>query len=117
MHTNFFYVSHNIGTWIKKDSANMFDVTMGSFDGTATCELVGTYILSLLPDKLISNTDTPKYVENIKKTICNIFKANNLKMTIKDSMKIVNFLDVTLDLTKGSYGPYTKYINTIFLCT
>ena len=30
------------GTWIKKDD-NLFDVTMGSFDGAEICELVGLY--------------------------------------------------------------------------
>ena len=34
----------------------MFDVTMGSYDRAETCELVGTYLLSLLPDKLKHNT-------------------------------------------------------------
>ena len=26
-------------------SSNLFDVTMGSFDGAESCELVGTYLL------------------------------------------------------------------------
>lgn len=33
-------------TWCKKRST--FDVTMGSFDGAETCELVGLYLLSQL---------------------------------------------------------------------
>ena len=32
--------------WLKTDADDLFDVTMGSYDGTETCELVGTYILS-----------------------------------------------------------------------
>ena len=35
-------------TWRKKTSDSLFDVTMGSFDGAETCELVGAYLLSQL---------------------------------------------------------------------
>ena len=35
--------------WTKKGDTP-FDVTMGSFDGAETCELVGLYLLSLLQD-------------------------------------------------------------------
>ena len=31
--------------WSKRTSSNLFDVTMGSFDGAESCELVGTYLL------------------------------------------------------------------------
>ena len=41
--------------WEKKASNDRFDVTMGSFDGAETCELVGCYILSLLTQKYGSN--------------------------------------------------------------
>ena len=34
--------------WCKKNNANMFDVTMGSFDGAEVYELVGLLILSKL---------------------------------------------------------------------
>ena len=30
--------------WNKKHSTTLFDVTMGSFDGVETCELVGSYL-------------------------------------------------------------------------
>ena len=30
----------------------MFDVTMGSYDGAETCELIGAYMLSLMASKL-----------------------------------------------------------------
>ncbi len=35
-------------TWRKRTSDSLFDVTMGSFDGAETCELVGSYLLSQL---------------------------------------------------------------------
>ena len=37
--------------WEKKSSASRFDITMGSFDGAETCELVGCYLLSCLTKK------------------------------------------------------------------
>ena len=37
--------------WEKKSACNQFDVTMGSFDGAETWELVRCYILSLLTEK------------------------------------------------------------------
>ena len=36
---------------IKKEGNKDFDVTMGSFDGTEVCELVGLYILHILSTK------------------------------------------------------------------
>ena len=41
--------------WEKKTSNDRFDVTMGSFDGAETCELVGCYILSRLAEKYGNN--------------------------------------------------------------
>ena len=52
-------------------------------------------------------------VENIKKQICQVFKENGLKITVEANKKIVNFLDVTLDLRSNSYRPYLKPNNPI----
>ena len=38
--------NHDGTAWSKKEG--LFDVTMGSFDGAETCELVGLYLLSKL---------------------------------------------------------------------
>jgi hypothetical protein len=37
--------------WGKKFSSNLFDVTMGSFDGAESCELVGSFLLHLITMK------------------------------------------------------------------
>ena len=34
--------------WIKNNNSNLFDVTMGSYDGTEICELVGLFIINHL---------------------------------------------------------------------
>ena len=58
---------------------------------------------------------TEKLWQQIKK----VYEDNGLKVTGEANQKIVNFLDVTLNLTTGSYRPYTKpnttilYINTL----
>ena len=94
----------------KKSSNDLFDVTVGSFDGAETCELVGCYLLSLLTDKysqsiglyrddgLAAFNKTPKKFEKIRKELCKIFRENDLKITMEANKTIVNFLDITLDL-------------------
>ena len=53
---------------------------------------------------------TPKEIEKKKQTnkqeVSQVFKSNGLKITIDANKKIVNFLDVTLNLTNGSYKPF-----------
>ena len=39
------------GTWVKKDG-NLFDVTMGSYDGAEVCELVGLYLIDQMASKV-----------------------------------------------------------------
>ena len=41
-------------TWMKKQSG-LFDVTMRAYDGGEVCELVGTYMLSLISEKYNKN--------------------------------------------------------------
>ena len=97
---------------------------MGSFDGAETCELIGLYMLHLLKvlnlnqglyrdDALIVCSLRPRQTELKKKEICRIFKEKKLSITIQANLKIVNFLDVTLDLNSGLYKPFMKPNNTI----
>ena len=116
---------HNDNTWTKSNTDSTFDVTMGSFDGAETCELIGTYLLSLLPDNIRHNIglyrddglaickESPRDIENMKKTICKTFKDNDLRITIEANKTTVDFLDVTLNLTDGTHKPYMKPDNTI----
>ncbi|KAK3739663.1 hypothetical protein QZH41_014203 [Actinostola sp. cb2023] len=114
---------NNGDQWGKKTSNMLFDITMGSYDGAETCELVGCYLLSKL--KQISGNDiglyrddglailnkTPKEIEKMKKEICKVFADNDLRITIEANKKVVNFLDVTLDLNTEKYKPYAKPTN------
>ena len=107
--------------WIKKQSG-LFDVTMGAYDGAEVCELVRTYMLSLISEKynkkdfglyrddglgVVKNKSGPE-TEKIKKNIQKIFKENKLDIVIKCNMKLVNYLDVTLNLNNSNYKPYQK---------
>jgi len=119
-------------TWVKKNSNNSFDVTMGSYDGAEICELVGLYILDELSKKLNKN-DLGLYrddglillrnkngheMDKIRKQIINVFKIIGFQIDINVNLKIIDFLDVTFNLSENSYKPYKKpnnkllYINT-----
>ena len=104
--------------WQKKGNTT-FDVTMGSYDGAETCELVGSFLLSQLldlninvglyrDDGLAITNATPRDTENIKKEICRIFNNNGLWITIEANKQIINFLDVTFNLNRSTYQPFTK---------
>ena len=85
------------------------------------CELVGLYLLSQLAevipkeyvglyrdDGLAVSSARPRQIKILKKKICKVFEKNNLKVTIEVNAKIVNFLDITLDLSTGIFKPYIK---------
>ena len=110
-----------------KKQSDLFDVTMGAYDGAEVCELVGTYVLSLISEKhnkkdfglyrddglgAVKNKSGPE-TEKIKKNIQKIFKENELDTVIKCNMKLVNYLDVTLNLNNSNYKPYHKPDNEI----
>ena len=46
LHTKKSFLFNNDQPWVKKENSS-FDVTMGSYDGAETCELVDLYLLSL----------------------------------------------------------------------
>ena len=116
---------HQNSPWAKKDTDNMFDVTMGSYDGAETCELIGLYMLSLITAKFKDQVGlyrddglavckaSPREIEKIKQQVSKVFKSNGLKITIEANKKTVNFLDVTFDLTSGTYKPFMKPNNKL----
>ena len=48
------------------------------------------------------------HIEKIKKEFQKLFRQHDLKLIIKCNLKIVDFLDVTLNLTDSTYKPYHK---------
>ena len=92
---------------------------MDSFDSAENCELVGLFLFSQLThldvhvrlyrdDRLAICTNTPKQVKAIKKEMRKIFKQSSLQITIEANKKVVDFLDITLDLRIAIYKPYKK---------
>ena len=49
IHAKISFLIHKHAPWQKKGNTT-FDVTMGSYDGAETCELVGSFLLSFLQD-------------------------------------------------------------------
>ena len=100
----------------------MFDVAMGCYDGAEVCELVGLYILhkmtSVFPGgniglcrddglAIFKNINT-RSGGNVRKKFSEILGNLGLKITVQSNLKVVNYLDVTLNLTTGKYYPYRK---------
>ena len=99
-----------------------FDVTMGSFDGAEICELVGLYLLHQMREKFpdinfgLYRDDglgftvgiNSSQLERIKKSIIELYKSNDLKITIDMDLVQVDFLDITMNLKDGKFWPYRK---------
>ena len=56
---------------------------------------------------------SPRETEKVKKEICKIFKKEGLDITIDANLKIVEFLDVELNLNTGTHRPFIKPNNII----
>ena len=106
--------------YVKKNSPD-FDVPQGSFDSAEVCELVGLYILSKLnnlpagiisalyrDDGIVLSRLSRQETENVKKRICAIFRELGLKITVSANRKIIDFLDVNLNLNTGEYKQFRK---------
>ena len=122
MHSKSSLLFENDVAWVKKGDSGEFDVTMGSFDGAETCELVGLYILDTLGNKFgnkniglyrddglacLKNLNGHKS-DKLRKYITKLFKEMGLNLPIQTNLKIANFLDVTFNLLDGTYKPYKK---------
>ena len=111
--------------WAKKEGGTC-DVTMGSWDGAEVSDLVGLYTLSRCEveeiglniglyrdDGLGVCNKRPQQIDNLKKKLCHIYRQMGLKITVDANIKIVNFLDVTLDLSRNLYKPFLKPNNPL----
>ena len=106
--------------WTKKNTDG-FDITMGSYDGAESCELVGPYVLDKIKD-LIQTSHVGLYrddglaavqgsgpqVEAKRKEICQMFQELGLKVTTEANLKETDFLDISFNLEYGAYKPYRK---------
>ena len=135
MHAKNSLLFNNEKPWSKiKTSLNLFHLTMGSYDDAEVCELVGLFIPGKLKVKCGNNNSSiglyqddglavfrnmgPRAADKTRKIFCNVFKEAGLRITAQANLKVVNYLDVTLNLSNGKFYPYRKpenpplYINT-----
>ena len=110
--------------WSKKGDGN-FDVAQGSYDGAECCDIVGLFMLSELEkeklaaelgkfrdDGLGASDARPRQVEKIKKKICEVYNKHGLQITVEANKKVVQFLDVELNLNEETFKPYIKQNDT-----
>ena len=106
--------------WQKKQGN--FDVTMGSYNGAEVCELVGLFFLEIM-QKRYRNASIGLYRDDglaafrniskrqgdaIRKDLIKLFKQHKLDLEIICNMKRVDFLDITFDLSNGTFKLYNK---------
>ena len=95
---------------------------MGAYDSAQVADLVEIYILDTLgrivnseqvelyqDDGIIYIPDSngPK-ISSIQKKIIRAFQLLGLRIQIASNLKIVDFLDVTLNLNNGTFKPFSK---------
>ena len=99
---------------------------MGSYDGAESCDIVGLFILSQMDnlnidvglyrdDGLGASDAPPRQLEIIKKKICAIFKKHELGITIEANKKVVDFLDITMNLDENTFKPFIKPNDTPYM--
>ena len=106
-----------------KTGRDLFGVAMGAFDGAEACELVGTFLVEKIGE-ICNEGDIGLYrddglaifrnkcgtqLEKIKKKLQRLFKEHDLEITAETNQKMVNYLDVTLNLRDGTFRPYHKH--------
>ena len=109
--------------WIENNNSNLFDVTMGSYDGAEICEPVGLFILNHLGKTFgkenigLYRDDGLAIIKNRSARLADKREKSSTKFLnnltknhsgSKINLHVVNFLDVTFDLTTGKHKPYRK---------
>ena len=91
-------------------------------DGAEICELVGLFILNHLGKSFgkeniglyrddglaIIKNKSARLADKTRKELHKAFEQFGLKITAKSNLHVVNFLDVTFDLSTGKYKPKRK---------
>ena len=111
----------------RKKTESSFDVRMGSYDGAEICELVGIDILTRLAT-IIKKSDCGLYrddglvilrnvngqqIDRTRKNLIKIFKDVGFSTDIETNSKVVDFLDITFNLSNDIYNPYKKPNDTL----
>ena len=112
-------------SWVKSHVDN-FNVPMGAYDSAQVADLVAIYTLDTLGGIVnleqvglhhddgiiyIQDSNGPK-TSSIQKKIIKAFKLLGLRIKIASNLKIVDFLDVTLNSNNGTFKPFSKNDST-----
>ena len=118
-------LADNHRTWVKNLWEN-FNIPMGTFDLAQIADLIGIYILDMLGHIVnleqvglyrvegiifIPDSNGPK-ISRIQKKIIRAFKLLGLQIEIALNLKIVDFLDVTLNLDNSAFKPFSSSNST-----
>ena len=110
------------GAWVSKSDNELFDVTLGRFDGDEIWEFAGLYLLDKL-SKLLGNDNVGLYrddglaaikstsgtiLDKMRKNIIVLFKEEGLTITIDTNLIEIDFLDVTFNLATGKFFQFRK---------
>ena len=117
---SYLFLHNHKQPWKKRTETN-FDITMGSYDGAESCEIVGLYILNKIgpifgqdkvglyrDDGLAVTTKSARQIEKIQQKLHQQFKKIKLNITVEKDLTSTDFLDVQLDLQNDVYRPYMK---------
>ena len=92
---------YNNSSWIKKDSAEPFDVSMGAKDSAEISDIVGLFILNEINKKfpgvqgglyrddglLILRNLSPRMTDGFRKNLHQLFKELGLKVTTETEQR------------------------------
>ena len=83
---------------------------MGGFGGKEICQLVGIYNCGLQRDdgQLILRNVNGQRIDQISKSIIKMFKNIGFINDTETNLKIVDFIDITSNLSNDTYRPYKK---------
>ena len=110
--------------WVKQDNPD-FDIGMGAFDGAECCDIVGLYLLSQMQhlkidvglyrdDCLAISSLTKRQNQLVLNELHRIYNRNGLKIPgAEANRKVVDFLNVTMDLSTGTFKTFAKEGNTL----
>jgi hypothetical protein len=77
-------VFHDNSSWNKSEPLHQFHITMGSYDGVETCELVGTYLLHKIKHLLCKEIDARLYRDDGLAILCHKYacQANRIAKSL-----------------------------------
>ena len=79
---------------------SLFDVITGPYDREEVCELVETFSLALVYIMTTGCQYLKAQLKRIKKSLQKTFKDFVLEMVAQSNLRIVNYLDVALNLRR-----------------